>query len=68
MVIFSAEGMRSVDVADVACVYRGSPMPGGYTQCAVVLDNGTEISGMAMTAALDELEQVLAGDMLPPAA
>jgi hypothetical protein len=50
MLIFTAEGPRSIDPCDVMHVYRGGG-DGRYTHCTLVLNGGTEVSGAALDAA-----------------
>jgi hypothetical protein len=66
MLIFTAEGPRSVDDRDVIAVYRGGG-DGRYTFATLVMADGTEIAGAVPNDALARLEGELA-DMLPPAA
>ncbi len=47
MLMFAAEGPRSVDERDVIAVYRDSTM-GGYCNAAVIMASGEEISGRAL--------------------
>ena len=63
MLIFTAEGPRSIDDHDVIAVYRVHTL-GGYCPCTLVLNTGAEVTGMALSPALDKLERSL----LPPAA
>jgi hypothetical protein len=51
----------------VLFIYRDRVM-GRYTQCTLVLDDGREVSGLALVAALDALEKKLDGDAPPPMA
>ena len=66
MLMFTAEGPRSVDDRDVIAVYRGGG-DGRYTHCTLVLHGGTEVSGAVLNAAIDRIENELA-EALPPAA
>ena len=66
MVLFTAEGPRSIDPSNVLCVYRGGG-DGRYVHCTVVLHGGTEVSGAALDEALRRIEALVA-DALPPAA
>jgi hypothetical protein len=51
MLIFTAEGPRSVAPGDLLCVYRAGGLDGRYTHCAL---GGSEVSGAIL--ALDALE------------
>ena len=66
MLIFTAEGPRSIDPADVIAIYCG----GGdsrYTHCTLVLLVGTEVSGAINNDSLATLESRLGDDTpLPP--
>ena len=59
MLIFTAEGRRSVDERDVIAVYRGGG-DGRYTFCTLALHGGTEISGAVLNAAIDRIEREIA--------
>jgi hypothetical protein len=67
MLIFTAEGPRSVDDRDVLCIYRGGG-DGRYTHCTLVMHHGAEISGAISNDALAALEARLADDISPPEA
>jgi hypothetical protein len=67
MLIFTAEGPRSVDDRDVLAVYSDHRM-GGYVSATLILSSGEEVSGMVLVAALDRLERELADHLLPPEA
>ena len=66
MIVFSAEGVRSIDPAKIVAVYRGGG-DGRYTHCTLVLHGGTEVSGAVLDEAIDRIECELA-EALPPAA
>ncbi len=65
MVIFTAEGPRSIDPGDILAVYSGD-MAGGFTNCVVVLIGGTELGGAISNDALVALEARLADEAPPP--
>lgn len=58
MVIFTCSGPRTIDDRDVIFVYRDEAM-GRYCSTTLVLTNGVEVSGLALIAALDQLERRL---------
>jgi len=59
MLIFTAEGPRSIDDRDVIAVYRDSAL-GGYCNATVIMASGEEISGRVLVAAVDRIERELA--------
>ena len=67
MLLFTAEGPRSVDDRDVIAVYRDDAM-GGYCQATLVLTSGEEVSGRALVADVKRVKRALADKLLPPAA
>ena len=54
MLMFTAEGPRSVDDRDVIAVYRDHAV-GGYCQATVIMASGAEISGRVLVAAIDKI-------------
>jgi hypothetical protein len=67
VMIWSAEGPRSIDDRDVVFVYRDSGVS-RYCQATLVLSNGQEVSGRALVAAVDKLAAKLDDKPLPPVA
>ena len=67
MLIFTAEGPRSVDDRDVLAVYRDEAI-GGYCNATVILVGGREISGRCLVAAVNRIESEIAASLLPPEA
>jgi hypothetical protein len=67
MLIFTAEGPRSVDDRDVLHVYRRQTL-NRFAEVTLVMANGEEISGLALVKALAALEARLANDAPPPMA
>jgi hypothetical protein len=67
MLIFTAEGPRSVDDRDVIAAYRENTV-GGYCNATVILRTGQEISGRCVAAAIDKIEREIADNLMPPAA
>jgi hypothetical protein len=67
MLLFTAQGPRSVDDRDVIAVYRGGS-DARYTHCTLILHYGSEISGAISNDALRALEARLADDAPPPIA
>jgi hypothetical protein len=67
MLMFTAEGPRSIDDRDVIAVYRENAL-GGYCNATVVLIGGEEVSGRCLVAAIDRIEREIADSLLPPAA
>jgi hypothetical protein len=65
MVVFSCEGVRSIDPAKVIAVYRDEVM-GNYCNVTLCLDDGTEVSGRALAAAVNRIEREIAN--APPEA
>ena len=61
MLIYTAVGPRSVDDRDVNVL-------GGYCNATVITVGGEEISGCALTAAIDKIEREIVENLLPPAA
>ena len=66
MLIFTAEGPRSVNDRDVTTVFPGGG-DGRYTFATLVMADGTEVEGAVANAALARLEGVFVNS-LPPAA
>ncbi len=67
MVVFSCEGVRSVDDRDVLYVFREPSMTSSrWCQVTLVMSNGVEISGRALTEAVGALQTKLA-EHLPAA-
>ena len=65
MLIFAAEGPRSIDPADVIAIYCCGG--DGYTHCTLVLLVGTEVCGAISNDSLATLESRLGDDTpLPP--
>jgi hypothetical protein len=67
MLIFTAEGPHSVDDREVIAVCSDHRI-GGYVSAMLILSSGEEVSGMMLTAALDQLEREIADHLLLPAA
>jgi hypothetical protein len=67
MLIFTCEGPRNADDDHVVRVYR-EHAPGRYCPTTLTLDNGRELSGLALKTALDALEAKLADKTPPPMA
>jgi hypothetical protein len=67
MLIFTAEGPRSIDERDVIAVYCGDAL-GGYCSATLVLASGEEISGHCLVAAINRIENEIADQLLPPEA
>jgi hypothetical protein len=65
MIVFSCEGMRSIDERDVIACYSEQPTR-RWCDVTVILVDGREISGRAATQAVRALEALL--NELPPAA
>ena len=65
MIVFSSEGVRSIDPAKVIAVYRERPC-GGYCNVTLCLDDGTEVSGRAVVEAINRIESEIAN--APPEA
>ena len=66
MLIFTAEGPRSIDPADVIAIYCGGG-DGRYTHCTLVLLVGTVVYGAISNDSLATLESRLGDDTpLPP--
>lgn len=66
MLMFTAEGPRSIDERDAIAVYRGGS-DGRYTFATLVMVDGTEIAGAVANEALARFEADLVV-VLPPAA
>ena len=66
MVVFSCEGVRSVDDRDVLYVFRDASVTSRWCQVTLVMANGVEISGRALTEAVAALQTKLA-EHLPAA-
>lgn len=58
MLIFTCEGNRSVDDAGIIHVFADDA-PGRYASCTVVLDDGSDVPGLALKDALAKLEAKL---------
>lgn len=58
MLMFTAEGPRSVDERDVLYVYRGDTV-GRYVQVTAVFANGKEVTGLMLVEAVRKLEAKL---------
>jgi flavin reductase (DIM6/NTAB) family NADH-FMN oxidoreductase RutF len=67
MLIFTAEGPRSVDDRDVLHVYRGQTL-NRFSEVTLVMANGEEVSGLVLVKALAALEARIADDAPPPMA
>ena len=67
MVVFSCEGVRSIDERDVIACYTECPI-GVWCDVTVVMADGREISGRAMAQEVRALEAKLAGAPRSPAA
>ena len=67
MLIFTAEGPRSLDERDVLAVYRDEAM-GGYCNATVIMVGGKEISGRCLVTAVNRIENEIANALLPPEA
>jgi hypothetical protein len=59
MFLFSANGPRSVPDERIIYVAREFA-PGRYQACTVVLDDGSEVHGLAVKEAIDKIEARLA--------
>jgi hypothetical protein len=59
MFLFSANGPRSIPDERIIFVTR-EYAPGRYQPCTLLCDDGKEVSGLALKAALDRLEARLA--------
>jgi hypothetical protein len=55
MLLFTAEGPRSIDERDVIAVYRDSSV-GAYCNVTVIMLGGEEISGRAVAALISTLD------------
>jgi hypothetical protein len=66
MLIFTAEGPRSIDDRDVLHVYRGQAL--NRFAVTLVMANGEEVSGLVLVKALAALEARFADDAPPPMA
>jgi hypothetical protein len=66
MFVYSSNGPRTVPDERVIHVIREAT-PGRYAPCTVLLDDGSEVYGLALKEVLDALEAKLT-EHLPPAA
>lgn len=66
MVVFSCEGVRSVDDRDVLYVFREPSITSRWCHVTLVMANGEEISGRAIAEAVSALQTKLA-EHLPAA-
>ena len=67
MLLYTAEGPRSIDDRDVIAVYRDAAM-GGYCNATVIMVGGKEISGRCLVAAINRIESEIADQLFPPEA
>ena len=67
MLLYTAEGPRSVDDRDVIAVYRDAEL-GGYCNATAIMRGGKEISGRCLVAAIDRIESEIADKLVPPEA
>ena len=65
MLLYTAEGPRSLDDRDVLAVYRDEAM-GGYCNATVIMVGGVGISGRCLVAAVNRIE--ITTSLLPPEA
>jgi hypothetical protein len=65
MIVFSCEGVRSIDPTKVIAVFRDEAVGGNAT---VVMIGGEEISGRCLVAAINRIESEIADQLLPPEA
>jgi len=52
MLIFTCEGLRSVDDGNVLHTYRGNRQ-GNYVEATLVMANGEELSGRVLAAVIE---------------
>ena len=67
MLLFTAEGPRSIDERDVIAVYHEAT-DDLHCNATVILVGGKEISGRCLLAAVNRIERELADQLLPPEA
>ena len=67
MLLFTAEGPRSIDDRDVLAVYRDAAI-GGYCDATVIMVGGKEISGRCLVVPINRIERGIANHLLPPEA
>jgi hypothetical protein len=68
MWIFTCEGPRSVDDRDVLYVFREPSITSAYCNATLVMANGQEVSGRALTVGVDGALQAKLNDATPPIA
>jgi hypothetical protein len=71
MLIFTPEGPRAVEEADVLALYRGKSGDKSYQTATLCMASGEEVAGFVLKAALNHLEATIddfaSGVLLEPA-